>query len=110
MKKVILSILSISTLLITSCSLDNDDQNNGGITGEEVTAQNLAGNLTTDLTLNSGVTHNLIGTLLVKDGATLTIDAGGVLFGQSGSDYLVVHRDAKVMAEGNKSKPIILTS
>jgi hypothetical protein len=50
------------------------------------------------------------GGLEVMAGATLTIDAGGVLFGQSGSDYLVVHRDAKVMAEGSKSKPIILTS
>jgi len=41
---------------------------------------------------------------------TLTIEPGTVLFGQSGNDYLVVHRDAKIMAEGSKTKPIIMTS
>ena len=40
----------------------------------------------------------------------LTIDPGTVLFGQSGNDYLVVHRDAQIMAEGTKSSPIIMTS
>ena len=40
----------------------------------------------------------------------LTIEPGAVLFGQSGSDYLVIHRDAKIMAEGSKTKPIIFTS
>ena len=40
----------------------------------------------------------------------LTIEPGAVLFGQSGNDYIVVHRDAKIMAEGSKTKPIIMTS
>jgi hypothetical protein len=40
----------------------------------------------------------------------LTIEPGTVLFGQSGNDYLVVHRDAQIMAEGSKSQPIIMTS
>jgi hypothetical protein len=40
----------------------------------------------------------------------LTIEPGAVLFGQSGNDYLVVHRDAQIMAEGTKSSPIIMTS
>jgi len=40
----------------------------------------------------------------------LTIEPGAVLFGQSGNDYIVVHRDAKIMAEGTKTKPIIMTS
>jgi hypothetical protein len=42
--------------------------------------------------------------------ATLTIEPGVVLFGQSGNDYVVVHRDAKIMAEGEKTNPIIFTS
>ncbi|TPH14219.1 hypothetical protein [Litorilituus lipolyticus] len=41
---------------------------------------------------------------------TLTVEPGTVIFGQSGNDYLVVHRDAKIMAEGSKTKPIIMTS
>ncbi|MCW8832946.1 MAG: hypothetical protein OQK09_09605 [Colwellia sp.] len=40
----------------------------------------------------------------------LTIEPGTVLFGQSGNDYLVVHRDAQIMAEGTKAQPIIMTS
>jgi hypothetical protein len=40
----------------------------------------------------------------------LTIEPGAVLFGQSGNDYIVVHRDAQIMAEGTKTKPIIMTS
>ena len=43
-------------------------------------------------------------------GPTLTIEPGAVLFGQTGEDYLVVHRDAMIMAEGTKAKPIIMTS
>lgn len=44
------------------------------------------------------------------ESAVLTIEAGAVLFGQSGNDYVVVHRDAQINAEGTKVKPIILTS
>jgi len=40
----------------------------------------------------------------------LTIEPGTVVFGQSGNDYLVIHRDAKIMAEGTKNSPIIMTS
>ena len=64
MKKTILSIVTISSLIFTGCSLSDDD--NVTIVEGEVTAQNLAGNLTSDLTLKSGVTHNLTGALLVR--------------------------------------------
>ncbi len=50
------------------------------------------------------------GALEVMANATLTVDKGAVLFGQSGNDYLVVHRDAKIIAEGSKEEPIIFTS
>ncbi|TYK64793.1 hypothetical protein [Colwellia echini] len=52
-------------------------------------------------------------TLKARDAANdvvLTIEPGAVLFGQSGSDYVVIHRDAKIMAEGTKANPIIMTS
>lgn len=44
------------------------------------------------------------------DDVVLTIEPGTVVFGQSGNDYLVIHRDAKIMAEGTQSSPIIMTS
>ena len=49
-------------------------------------------------------------TQAADDAPTLTIEPGTVIFGQSGNDYIVVHRDAKIMAEGTKTQPIIFTS
>jgi len=51
-----------------------------------------------------------VSTRNVATDVVLTIEAGAVLFGQSGSDYIVVHRDAKIMAQGSKTSPIIMTS
>ncbi|WP_297806069.1 hypothetical protein [uncultured Polaribacter sp.] len=112
MKKVILSILSISTLLLASCSLDNDDENGGGTVGGEVTPQNLAGNLTTDLILDASVAHNLTGTLLVKDGATLTIEAGTRINALAGGTdvYILVEKGGRIIADGTAAKPILFTS
>ena len=112
MKKVILSILSISALLLSSCSLDNDDENGGGTTGGEVTPQNLAGNLTTDLILDASVAHNLTGALLVKDGATLTIEAGTRINALAGGTdvYILVEKGGKIIADGTAAKPILFTS
>jgi hypothetical protein len=84
--------------------------------GFDVVVQTLSGTITEDTTLvsksenGSPIFYAISGGLEVNANATLTIDEGGVLFGQSGSDYLVVHRDAKIMAQGSKAKPIILTS
>jgi len=83
--------------------------------GFDVQVQVLSGQLTEDTTLVANadgkqVMYAISGGLEVMADATLTIDAGAVLFGQSGGDYLVVHRDAKIMAEGSKTKPIIFTS
>jgi len=44
------------------------------------------------------------------DDAVLTIEPGTVVFGQSGNDYLVIHREGQIIAEGTKTQPIIMTS
>ncbi len=85
------------------------------VIGFDVSVQVLDGKLTEDTTLvasanNKPVFYAISGGLEVMAGATLTVEPGSVLFGQSGNDYLVVHRDAKIMAEGTKAKPIIMTS
>jgi len=56
------------------------------------------------------VFYAINGALEVEAGATLTVAKGSVLFGQSGNDYVVVHRDGMIMAEGTKDEPIIFTS
>ena len=112
MKKLVLSVFATTAILCASCTLDNDDQNTGGNTNNEVTAQNLAGNLTTDLRLSSGIAHNLIGALLVKDGATLTIDAGTRINALAGGTdvYIMVEKGGKIIADGTIDNPIIFTS
>jgi hypothetical protein len=112
MKKLFVSMLATTAILLSSCSLDNDDEDTGGNTGGEVTAQNLAGNLTTDLRLTSGVAHNLIGALLVKDGATLTIDAGTRINALAGGTdvYILVEKGGKIIADGSADAPIVFTS
>ncbi len=47
--------------------------------------------------------------VFVEPGATLTIEPGTLIQGEQGS-VLVVTRGAKIMAEGTKDKPIVLTS
>ena len=112
MKKLSVSILATVAILLSSCSLDNDDENQGIIPGTEVTSQNLAGNLTTDLRLTSGIAHNLIGALLVKDGAILTIDAGTRINALAGGTdvYILVEKGGKIIADGTADNPIVFTS
>lgn len=112
MKKTILTIVTLSTLIFTGCSLSDDDSIGTGNGGGEVTSQNLAGNLTSDLTLTSGVAHNLIGTLLVKDGATLTIEAGTTINALAGGTdvYILVEKGGKIIADGTAANPIKFTS
>ena len=111
MKKIILSII-ISSLFFASCSLDNDDEISSGSIDSQVTAQNLAGNLTTDLTLQSGLDYTLTGALLVKDGAILTIDAGTRVKALAGGTdvYILVEKGGKIIADGTEENPIVFTS
>ncbi|KGJ92472.1 hypothetical protein [Thalassotalea sp. ND16A] len=94
--------------------------------GFDVQVQILDGSISEDTTLvadNNGVPvfYAISGSLQVGSGASLanksqaakvalTIEPGTVLFGQSGSDYVLVHRDAQIIAEGTESQPIIFTS
>lgn len=112
MKKTILTIVTIIAIIFTGCSLSDDDSIGTGNVGGAVTSQNLAGNLTTDLTLSSGVAHNLIGTLLVKDGSTLTIEAGTTINALAGGTdvYILVERGGKIIADGTATNPIKFTS
>ncbi|NMP29930.1 hypothetical protein HII17_00025 [Thalassotalea sp. M1531] len=83
--------------------------------GFDVQVQVIDGQVDEDTTLASSdgskpVFYAISGALEVMADATLTIEKDAVLFGQSGNDYLVVHRDGKIMAEGTKQEPIIFTS
>ena len=81
----------------------------------------LSGAVTSNLTLVAGNYYKLDGKVAVgkdmgadgtKSGgvsATLTIEPGVTIFGESGNDYLVVMRGSDIHAVGTSSAPIIMT-
>ncbi|WP_350609452.1 hypothetical protein, partial [Pseudoalteromonas sp. 41-MNA-CIBAN-0057] len=74
--------------------------------GREVKVQVLSGEITEDTTLTTDAFWALDGAVFVgkdkADSATLTMEPGAVIFGNNGSDYLVVSRDSKIEATGTK--------
>jgi hypothetical protein len=111
-----LKILLVSVAIsIFSCSSDDDNreiipeqqEQNDPITGNE-----LNGSISEDATLSSSVTYNLTGSFTVRNGATLTIEAGTRILAKSGRTdvFLAVERGAKLIAKGTAANPIIFTS
>ena len=89
----------------------------GGAAGNTYTIGTLAhqgelrGDITSDTRLSMAYSpYKLAGNKVkVKNGATLTIDEGVVVYGESLA-YLVVTKGAKIKANGTDDRPIIFTS
>lgn len=119
MKKYILSIASLLTVVTFSCrKIETDGEKEivvitapgTGTTGKRV---ELSGRITSDTTLRKGDENILRGKVYVANGATLTVEAGATVKGSStGSDVavLVITRGSKIMARGTASEPIVFTS
>jgi hypothetical protein len=107
MKKLMLSaVIASSMLLAVSCSKD-DDNGPGGDTGGLV---ELRGDLSTQ-TLTKDKKYLVVGQVFVRNGQTLTIEPGTVIFGDKRTrGVLVVDRGGKMIAEGTAAEPIVMTS
>jgi hypothetical protein len=73
----------------------------------------VTGNIESDTTWTNDKLYRISGVVYVRNNATLTIQPGTIVFGQPGSQppsVLVVTRNGKIMAEGTRSRPIIMTS
>lgn len=71
----------------------------------------LSGNITTNTTLEASKVYILQGQVNVQEGATLTIQAGTIIKGDKRTrGTLVIRRGARIVAEGTKEKPIVMTS
>lgn len=73
----------------------------------------ITGNIESDRRLTNDKLYRLNGLVFVRNGATLTIDPGTVIIGQPGSEppsALIITRNGKILAEGTRSRPIIMTS
>jgi len=79
-------------------------------TDVEVTAD-----ITTDTTWSNDNNYLLGGPIWVRDGASLTIEAGTTIYGFEAEGAvtpgaLVIQRDAKIFAEGTRANPIVFTA
>lgn len=73
-------------------------------------AEVIQGNITSNMTLEGDKCYRIKGKVTVKEGATLTIKPGALIYGDRAGgtfDYLVVERGGKLVAEGTKEKPIL---
>ncbi|MDD2962908.1 MAG: hypothetical protein PHQ65_11850 [Bacteroidales bacterium] len=70
-----------------------------------------AGDITTNTTWTSGNVYKLNGYVYVKNGVTLTIQAGTVIRGDKvNKGTLIIERGGKLIANGTASQPIVFTS
>ncbi len=76
-------------------------------------ATTITGDITGDRTLTNDTQWDLKGIVYVKNGATLTVEPGTFVFGQPGTappSALIITQTGKIVANGTKSRPIVMTS
>lgn len=67
--------------------------------------------ITSNITLNRSTSYIMKGFSYVKNGSTLTIEAGTKIFGDFDTKgTLIIERGAKIYANGNSGDPILFTS
>lgn len=126
MKKLVLSLLAVSTLGLTGCLQDDDtpivieettiiNNNNGNDGGDDECPQVVvSGGIALDTTWTSDTIYILDRKVVVQDGVTLTIEPGTIIKGRAGtnslSSALIVARGGMIDAQGTESQPIIFTS
>lgn len=96
-------------ITMASCSDDKND-----ITPEpEPESFELQGTLSEALTLKAGTVYSLIGGYEIEAGGVLTIEEGVTIKATrstSAPDYILVKQGGKIIANGTKEKPIIMTA
>jgi hypothetical protein len=60
--------------------------------------------------IDVGVDIGADGTAVGGDPASLTIESGVTVFGNSGADYIVVNRGSQIFSNGTSANPVIMTS
>ena len=99
------SLLSLTFLLLFNCECEEIQPENGG------ESYILTGEYNSNITLDNGNIWTLRGTVRFNTGATLTIEPGVTIQGDSSQlSYLIIDRGAKIIAEGTADSPILFTS
>lgn len=126
MKRFILPVLVLTSLLLTGCFKDDDtpiiveeitiiNENGGNGGGEEdCPTVDVTGAITSNTTWTSDNIYVLNQKVVVDAGAILTIEPGTIIKGTPGTgslaSALIVARGAQINAVGTPSAPIIFTS
>ncbi|MFY0643751.1 MAG: hypothetical protein JXR19_04725 [Bacteroidia bacterium] len=112
MKKILKLPLVIALGLLigfTGCKEDVKNDPEPTTTNEVI-----SGAITQDVTWTADKIYELAGKVVVEDGATLTINAGTIIKGRTGTGSLatalIVAKGGKLMANGTAGAPIIFTS
>jgi hypothetical protein len=100
---------AVALLLLTACN-DDDGNGPGPTPGPEVAT--LSGAITANRTLYADTVYTLSGPVKVQSGATLTIQAGTRIIGDTtvAGSSLWILRGAKIIAIGTATNPIVFTS
>lgn len=110
MKKIFTIIALVGIVTMTACTEDTPAPANPIETENEV----ISGLITSNTTWTSDKIYELASKVIVEDGVTLTIEAGTIIKGRTGTGSLasglIVARGGKLMAEGTVTQPIIFTS
>jgi hypothetical protein len=118
MKKIFLSMLAIATLTFTSCS-DDDNSDNNPVNTVTIEPADFRGSLESGetATLDPSKVYLLNGPFTVKSGAKLIIPAGTVIKATevlagdtNGVRYIAVAQGGKIFVNGTATNPVIMTS
>lgn len=102
-------LYTVLGLILVSCGNDDNDPTDPTIPNEFV----LKGKLTDKLTLKAGTEYSLVGGYEVEEGGVLTIEEGVKIVAtrtKGASDYILAKQGGKIIANGTKDKPIVMTS
>ncbi|CAA0151027.1 Probable lipoprotein precursor [Tenacibaculum maritimum] len=82
------------------------------ISGKALSVTPLSGEASGNVTLTSDKIYNLKGSYIVKDGATLTIEAGTkIIVDSKGTDiYIAVLKGGKININGTANAPVVMAS
>ena len=123
MKKV--ALISAIVALATACGPEIEEPTPNTVEGcpagtvaivpdAEMPVCELFGTITEDLTLDAGRVWLLNDAVYFGDGTTtntLTVEPGTTVYGKMGSKaFLVIERNAKIIADGTEDAPIVFTS
>lgn len=107
---IALSSLTAAMLTFSGCGSTDDATPPAAGSTPCLVGTTLSGDCTSDVTLTAGTQWKIDGLVKIKNGATLTVEAGTTVYGAEGANYIVVTKGSKIMAEGTAVAPIIFTS